>query len=233
MKKDFISESKKRYFDAVKIFSDKIYCFQNVLECGIIGSLASDDPYPQNINIYLVINFFENIDAIAKAARQISSTFHDWSVFVLSEKFEFCGFLCQRKKCPAKSIECSDNDCGKIELIRKSKNFKFDKELFLTSPRIILFTREQNNYFDKWRAVNGITEIKEYEKFKTLIIKCIGCGRRFRFLAEEQKHFKSRGFQLPKRCQKCRDEKNYGESFHGGGDDFDDYDDIFEPTKLN
>ncbi|MHA6250898.1 RQC-minor-1 family DNA-binding protein [Oceanobacillus sp. CAU 1775] len=42
-----------------------------------------------------------------------------------------------------------------------------------------------------------------------LHLKCWECGNRFVFTVGEQNFFKQKGFQLPKRCGECREERNY------------------------
>ncbi|WP_269412287.1 zinc-ribbon domain containing protein [Lentibacillus daqui] len=44
-------------------------------------------------------------------------------------------------------------------------------------------------------------------------LKCWECGDRFTFSIGEQKFFKDMGFQWPKRCEKCRLERKFGELF--------------------
>ena len=43
--------------------------------------------------------------------------------------------------------------------------------------------------------------MKKYEPILTI---CKDCGKNFTITIEEQRHFKSLGFELPKRCQNCR-----------------------------
>ena len=42
------------------------------------------------------------------------------------------------------------------------------------------------------------------KKFKPISATCKDCGRDFIITVEEQKRFKSLGFELPKRCCECR-----------------------------
>lgn len=40
--------------------------------------------------------------------------------------------------------------------------------------------------------------------FEPISATCKDCGKDFIITVEEQKHFKSLGFELPKRCHECR-----------------------------
>ncbi len=42
------------------------------------------------------------------------------------------------------------------------------------------------------------------KKFEPISASCKDCGRDFIITADEQKRFKSLGFELPKRCCECR-----------------------------
>jgi superfamily II DNA helicase RecQ len=46
-----------------------------------------------------------------------------------------------------------------------------------------------------------------------LLLKCWDCGERFTFTAGEQRLFKQKGFDLPRRCVECRDRRKYGLEF--------------------
>jgi hypothetical protein len=48
-------------------------------------------------------------------------------------------------------------------------------------------------------------------------LTCADCGRDFAFSAEEQRFFREKGFDPPKRCKECRQAKK--EQRGGGGDD--------------
>jgi hypothetical protein len=47
------------------------------------------------------------------------------------------------------------------------------------------------------------------EEPQDLLLKCWECGDRFTFTVGEQRFFKQKGFQLPKRCKDCRNERRY------------------------
>lgn len=40
-----------------------------------------------------------------------------------------------------------------------------------------------------------------------IIIKCKDCGETFDVYEKEQAWYKERGFEIPKRCKKCREKK--------------------------
>lgn len=215
-------ERKEKLFEAAKIFSKKIHFFSNVLECAVFGSLVSDDIYPNDIDIYIVINNTDNIKSIAKSARQIGSIFNSWDIFILTDKFEFCGFICHRKNCPTNSIDCHVQHCVEPEHIRIFSEFKFKFEKFLISPCQILFKKNKKSFYDLWRENNNIFTIKAYEKLEPIRLKCYECGNRFIFSVAEQKIYESRGFVQPKRCEDCRENKqmDYYDEFE------DDYEDL-------
>jgi hypothetical protein len=46
-------------------------------------------------------------------------------------------------------------------------------------------------------------------------LTCADCGREFSFSAEEQRFFREKGFEAPKRCKECRQAKK---EQRGGGE---------------
>ena len=38
-------------------------------------------------------------------------------------------------------------------------------------------------------------------------IKCVDCGKTFEVSADEQRWYEEKGFQMPKRCPRCRKNK--------------------------
>ena len=48
-------------------------------------------------------------------------------------------------------------------------------------------------------------------------LTCADCGREFSFSAEEQRFFRERGFDPPKRCKECRQAKKEQRGGGGGG----------------
>lgn len=54
--------------------------------------------------------------------------------------------------------------------------------------------------------VTNMAEKKE-EIIKTLVINCCDCGRTFSVPPSEQKFFKSRQLEMPKRCAGCREKR--------------------------
>ena len=48
-------------------------------------------------------------------------------------------------------------------------------------------------------------------------LTCADCGREFTFGAEEQRFFRERGFDPPKRCKECREAKKAQRERDGRG----------------
>jgi len=48
-------------------------------------------------------------------------------------------------------------------------------------------------------------------------LTCADCGRDFAFSAEEQRFFREKGFDPPKRCRDCRQAKKEQRGDGGGG----------------
>lgn len=59
----------------------------------------------------------------------------------------------------------------------------------------------------------SINEALEGSEPHDLLLKCWVCGGRFTFTTGEQKFYKKKGFSYPKRCKKCRNEKDNELSF--------------------
>ena len=47
----------------------------------------------------------------------------------------------------------------------------------------------------------------EMDVLVPLTLKCVTCGKEFLMIPTEQKFYKSRGFEIPKRCKDCREKK--------------------------
>lgn len=45
------------------------------------------------------------------------------------------------------------------------------------------------------------------EKKEVLVVDCVDCGVTFDISVEEQNWYEERGYQMPKRCNKCRKAK--------------------------
>jgi len=60
----------------VNEFTEKIHKLSSPLEITIIGSVAGDNPYPNDIDLAIIIHNFEEIKIIEKYARQMSRYYH-------------------------------------------------------------------------------------------------------------------------------------------------------------
>jgi DNA replicative helicase MCM subunit Mcm2 (Cdc46/Mcm family) len=49
-------------------------------------------------------------------------------------------------------------------------------------------------------------------------LTCADCGREFQWTARDQEFFAEKGFQQPKRCRECRQEKKRGKGDGGSRD---------------
>ncbi|MBC8359671.1 MAG: hypothetical protein H8E54_12115 [Candidatus Aminicenantes bacterium] len=63
-------------------FVTKVKEFPEVEEVAIAGSVASDDKYARDCDLAVIMSGFSGIGDVARAARQMSSIFHGWDVFV-------------------------------------------------------------------------------------------------------------------------------------------------------
>jgi hypothetical protein len=201
---------KVRLHEAAEEFAEKVEKYVSIVEVNLVGSLASEDPYPNDIDLALFVEDFNEFSSIAKSARQISSRYHGWEVFVFTTEQEYMGRICHHKKCPSKSFDCSTPKCGDIAHLKVDKDFRFDLHSFLISPYEVLFARGDKSLFEIWREHLNIRSTRMYEILKPAKKVCIECGRTFTFSVAEQKIYQKRGFSPPKRCERCRHLKNLG-----------------------
>ncbi len=71
---------------------------------------------------------------------------------------------------------------------------------------------EENAPIDLEAVAQREAEIEEAlkgEEPQDFLLECWECGNRFTFTIGEQKFFREMGFDLPKRCQKCRDKRRF------------------------
>ena len=59
----------------------------------------------------------------------------------------------------------------------------------------------------------GLFRKKSSSGFKDRTLRCSECNKNFVFEAGEQEFFKSKGFQEPKRCPRCRKKHRPGSRF--------------------
>jgi hypothetical protein len=214
------AERRERLLKAGKDFAGKLEALPSVIEVLLIGSLATNDIYPYDIDLVVFLNNFGDISRIAKSARQITPIYHGWEVFVISHDFDtqdihpkdlqYRGRICKRKRCPSTSIDCTVFRCGEIKHIQVLSDFTFDPKIFLSSPFKLFWTRRSISLFEEWRESQNITEIRVPEMvLEPIYKKCIECGDRFVYSVAEQKIFEKRGFHPPKRCEDCRLKKHF------------------------
>jgi len=190
--------------DAGKEFAEKARGLQSLLEIAIIGSVAGNDPYPNDIDLAVIVRSLEEIEALAKYARQISRRHNSWDVFLFDEKLIHLGRICHRKECPAQSVDCTVPGCGKPPHLRILPEFEYNERTFLESPIDVLWAASKNSRFAARRDELKITETRKYPVMADIRIECMVCGKEFIFNGGEQKWYKKRGLSQPKRCPDCR-----------------------------
>jgi len=191
-------------------FAQRAESIQSVLEIALFGSLAKGDPYPKDIDLAVIISSLDHLPALARAARKISSLFHNWDVFVFNSNLEYLGRICHCRECPSGSVQCIG--CGDIPFIQHTRGFKFTPEDFYSSPCEILLNRQSESRFISQRAQCGIEENRAFEQFEDIVLECWDCGNTFVFTGGEQKYFKQHSFQPPRRCETCRIKRQMLES---------------------
>ena len=202
-------ERKERFHEAAKTFARKLAGSPGVHEVALCGSMVTEDPHPQDIDLAIVIDSFNDLPLIARAARQISSTYHGWEVFVFRPDRTYAGRLCHRRECPTQTARCDQIDCGRVPHLGNMADFEFEPMLFLSPPIEILWCREQESVLIEWKEALG-ARLTGQEYYRPITLKCGDCGKRFIFSVGEQKHFADRRFREPKRCESCRIRREFG-----------------------
>jgi hypothetical protein len=188
---------------AANEFAEKVHKLSSPLEIVIIGSVAGDNPYPNDLDLAIIIRNIEEITNIAKYARQMSRVYHGWEVFLFDEDVSIIGRICHRKKCPGQSVDCSVPGCGQPLYLRVHSDFKYQEKIFFNSPIDVLWTSFKKSRLLERKDELGISESRRYPVLEDIKIKCILCGKIFLFTASEQKWYKKRELSLPKRCPNC------------------------------
>ncbi len=204
-------ERRQRFREAAKTFASKVASLRSVQEVALCGSMVTEDPYPNDIDLAIVVGSLTDLPIIARAARQISSTYHGWEVFVFRPDRSYIGRICHRRRCPTETARCDNLDCGRIPFLGNLRDFTFDPGLFLAPPIEILCCREPKSMLLDWKEALGARSI-EPQKYEPIVLKCWECGKRFLFSVAEQKIFAKRGFHEPKRCELCRLRREFGEN---------------------
>jgi len=188
---------------AANEFAEKVHELSSPLEIAIIGSVAGNDPYPNDLDLVIIIRNLEEITTIAKYARQMSSHYHGWEVFLFDEDVSPLGRICHRKKCPGQSVDCSVSGCGQTSHLRVHSDFKYQEKIFFNSPIDVLWTSFKRSRLLEHKDELGIAESRRYPVLEDVKIKCMLCGKIFSFTASEQKWYKKQEFSPPKRCPDC------------------------------
>jgi hypothetical protein len=191
---------------AAREFTEKIQKLSTPLELAIVGSVAGNDPYPNDLDIALILRNLNESSTIAEYARQISKWYHAWDVFLFDEKIEPQGRICHRKTCPSRSIDCAVPGCGKPPLVKQIPEFEYNEELFFTSPLEVLWTSFPTSHFLSRKKELGIVDSREYPIMEDITLKCMLCGKPFIYSGGEQKWYQKQGFSQPKRCPECKEE---------------------------
>ena len=192
---------------AANEFAEKVHKLSSLLEIALIGSVAGDDPYPNDLDLVIIIRNLEEITTIAKYARQMSRHYHGWEVFLFDENVSFIGRICHRRKCPGQSVDCSVPGCGQLPHLRVHSDFKYQEKIFFNSPVDVLWTSFKKSRLLERKDELGIAESRRYPLLKDIKIECILCGKIFLFTASEQKWYKKQGLNPPKRCPNCIEQK--------------------------
>ncbi|MFX4263452.1 zinc-ribbon domain containing protein [Pelotomaculum propionicicum] len=198
-------QQKIRFCQAAQNFTNKAKNLASVQEVVLCGSMASDDPYPLDIDLAVVLDGLHELSQLARFCRQISSVTHAWEVFVFNTGREYLGRICHKRECPGLRY-CDAPDCGKIPHLHNVRGFRFKPALFLSPQLQILWSRNEESILLSWRRELNLrkSQVKSYEAIRLI---CRECGNRFIFEASEQKFFAKRGWQEPKRCESCREKK--------------------------
>jgi hypothetical protein len=205
--KNFNTERRQRLYRAAEEFSEKLKVIECVSEVGVAGSFASEEEYPLDIDIFIFLRNLNQFPLIARYARQISSIYHNWEVFVFSEDLNYLGRVCHRRNCPSSTMDCYHPYCGRIPHLYITPDFIFKPEIFLRSPFKIFWSRHRGFLWHKWRDKLNISETHGYPKYESIKKICVECGKEFIYSIAEQKIFKKRGYLPPKRCPECREKK--------------------------
>lgn len=189
---------------AAKEFAEKAQKLSSVLEIDIVGSVAGHDPYANDIDLAIVVSNLDEIETIAKYARQMSKYNPSWDVFVFNKHLKYLGRVCYRKECPTLSVDCSVPRCGEPPHLMVIHGFKYNAKKFFKSPIEVLWTTSGESRLLSRQKELGIVKPREYPVLQDIELTCIICGKKFVFSAVEQKQYKKMGFKPPKRCPECK-----------------------------
>lgn len=200
-------EKNKLLRTAATQFAEKTQKLSTPLELAIVGSVAGNDPYPNDLDIALILRTLDDISTIATYARQIGKWHHAWDIFLFGWNLKLQGEICHRKVCPGQSIDCAVPGCGMPPHVRIRSGFEYKEEIFFHSPFEVLWTTYETSRFLARKKELGIVESRKYLVIEDIMRECILCGKPFVFTASEQKWYQKQGFNQPKRCPECREEE--------------------------
>ncbi len=191
--------------DAAAQFAEKTQKLSTPLELAIVGSVAGNDPYPNDLDIALILRTLDEISMIATSARQMSKWHHAWEVFLFDEDIKFRGRICHRKACPGQSIDCAVPGCGTPHHLRILPGFEYKEEIFFSSPVEVLWTTYKTSRLLARKKELRIVESRKYLILQDITLECMLCGAPFVFSGGEQKWYQKQGLNQPKRCENCRE----------------------------
>ena len=73
---EIAQEKPTRYLFVKRPVGDKGVC-----EVALCGSMVTEDPYPNDVDLAIVVESLDDLPKLARCARQIISTYHGWEVF--------------------------------------------------------------------------------------------------------------------------------------------------------
>lgn len=160
---------KQRFREAAKAFAGKLASRKSVQEVVLCGSMVTQDPYPNDIDLAIVVDSLDELAVIARGARQISSTYHGWEVFVFQTNRTHAGRICHRKQCPREPWRCKNADCGNVPSLGNVRDFNFDPALFLAPPIDILWSRGPKSMLLEWKEALG-ARLAEQDQYRPITL---------------------------------------------------------------
>lgn len=202
-----ISDKSENFRQIAAAFADGIKALNSVDEIAIFGSLAGGVQYPSDVDVAVIVNSLADITQMARMKRKKDNANY-LDVFVFTWR-AFVGNLCHRRDCPGASVECAQPGCGAIQSLRIRKGLKSDPARWFKTPVTVIHKRGKKSILQDWQKEIlrglGLTAPESYPVRESILEKCRECGDRFGINPGEQKYFEDIGFDLPKRCQSCRD----------------------------
>lgn len=139
-------------------FAGKVRGLPSVREVAIVGSVAGNDPYPNDLDLAVIVQDLSDLETIAKCARQISRHYHAWEVFLFDAALKYLGVVCFRRECPGRSVDCFWG-CGQPPHLRILAGFKFSAGEFFSSPIVVLWTTFEARLASRAKGQAGPAEV--------------------------------------------------------------------------